>query len=289
MLSREKHYYLHEDRQKKLIILPYVVRHTPVLRCTLWRFLSLSFLFDPWKSLTRIPGALRYQKYNHWEADLFLFLMRLYEVVKNALYLRWRYMHVIYHFLKKVQASKLTSFIWASAGDKRKIFGRQIEIVNYQFNFKVVWLLNQKEILVHWRSSIFIRFLKTEKEFKTVPIFYSEIRVLQGNVSMHCPYNLSLFISFTFLPYRELWYSICRSISSMRTFVRCYFSLFSYLPVRSLIRYPCLLLNISSYSVRQVFRTMLVLSSSVSLCVSLLLQQCLIILYVFLRSFYVSL
>ena len=62
MLSREKHYYLHEDGQKKLITLPYVVRHTPVLRCTLWRFLSLSFLFDPWKSLTRIPGALRISK-----------------------------------------------------------------------------------------------------------------------------------------------------------------------------------------------------------------------------------
>lgn len=118
-------------------------------------------------------------------------------------------------YWKKVQGSKLTSFIWASAADKRKIFGQQIEIVNYQFNFKVAWLLYKKEILVHWRSSTFIGFLKTEKEFKTVPIFYSEIRVLQGKVSMHCPYNLSLFISFTFLPYRELWYSMCRSNSSM--------------------------------------------------------------------------
>ena len=58
-------------------------------------------------------------------------------------------MHVTCHIEKKVQSSKLTSFIWAAAADKRKIFGRQIEIVNYQFNFKVVWLLYQKEILVH--------------------------------------------------------------------------------------------------------------------------------------------
>ena len=51
-----------------------------------------------------------------------------------------------------------------------------------------------------------------------------------------------------------------------------------------------LFLNISSYIVRQVFRMMfIVLSSSVSLSVSLLLQQCLIVFYVFLRSFYVSL
>ena len=64
---------------------------------------------------------------------------------------------------------------------------------------------------------------------------------------------------------------------------------FLYLPVRSFVRYPCLFLTISSHTVRQVFRMMLVLLSHVSLSVSLLLQQCLIVLYVFLRSFYVSL
>ena len=42
-------------------------------------------------------------------------------------------------------------------------------------------------------SSIFYSFLedlvKSEKEFITVPTFYSEILVLQGKVSIQCPYN----------------------------------------------------------------------------------------------------
>lgn len=41
-----------------------------------------------------------------------------------------------------------------------------------------------------------------------------KIRERIGETSVHCPYNLSLFISFTSSPYCELWYSMCRSISS---------------------------------------------------------------------------
>ena len=40
------------------------------------------------------------------------------------------------------------------------------------------------------------------------------------------------------------------------------FRFFLYLPVGSFVRYPYLLLNISSFSVRQNVRTMLVLSST---------------------------
>ena len=187
--------------------------------------------------------------------------MRLYEVVKNSLYLRLRYMHVTYHFEKSP--------------------GLKIDLIHLGVSWRQeenTWWTNQNCKVPVWlqsgmvvipeenpstlTSSIFYSFLedlvKSEKEFITVPTFYSEILVLQGKVSIQYPYNqVSQF--------RHIVNYDIRCVDKCLqwvTFVRCCFSLLLYLPVGSFVRYPCLLLNISSFSVRQNVRTMLVLSST---------------------------
>ena len=217
--------------------------------------------------------------------------MRLYEVVKNSLYLRLRYMHVTYHFEKSPGLKIDLIHLGVSWRQEENIWS-----TDQKFDFQSSMVVISEEntsTLVNGAPYLFVpwRPCKMRKNLKQFPLFYSEIHVLQGEVSGHCPYNLNLFISFTSSPYCELWYSMCRSVASI-SYLRMMFLFtvfifpFTFICTLSL----GLFLNISSYIVRQVFRMMfIVLSSSVSLSVSLLLQQCLIVLYVFLRSFYVSL
>ena len=189
----------------------------------------------------------------------------------------------------------MTSCIWASAGDNRKIFGRQIQTVRYQFDLKVVWWLYRKKILVHWSTELHIYsfpedLVKSEKGFKTVPTFlFRNPRTPRRDLRA---LSLQFKLIYKFHIFAILWTMIFDVSINFFYELPPYdvtFQFFLYLPVRSFVRYPCLFLTISSHTVRQVFRVMLVLLSHVSLSVSLLLQQCLIVLYVFLRSFYVSL
>lgn len=161
--------------------------------------------------------------------------MRLYEVVKNSPYLKWRYMHVTYHFEKSP--------------------GLKIDLIHLGVSWRQeenTWWTNQNCKVPVWlqsgmvvipeenpstlTSSIFYSFLedlvKSEKEFITVPTFYSEILVLQGKVSIQCPYNqVSQF--------RHIVNYDIRCVDQFLqwvTFVRCCFSLFLYLPVGSFVR-----------------------------------------------------
>lgn len=80
-------------------------------------------------------------------------------------------MHVTYHFEKRPGLKIDLIHLGVSWRQEENIWS-----TDQKFDFKVVWQLYRKKILVHWSTELHIYsfpedLVKSEKEFKTVPTF----------------------------------------------------------------------------------------------------------------------
>lgn len=153
-----------------------------------------------------------------------------------------------------MQDSKLTFSFRCQLVTKGKIL-----VANSNFLVTRIWLrgsmqLCPKKMLVHKQTSVFHHLVKT--------FYQTKILIHQGEISIHCPENKSLFIGFTSLQCRELlvpwWQCVDQFFQSVPLLIPFYSSLFlsCTFTCTSLLLSQCYFPYVSSFEQRYSLETL---------------------------------